>query len=230
MVEKLERAEESLCDHELLEMVLFNAIPRKNTNDIAHRLLLKFGSIKGVFRADVAQLSAVDGVGESTAAYLRCIGLFMERMNHVKEKGSPSLGCFDDFVKVLLERFEGVKSEIMELYSLDAFEHAKNVRRYTSAERGSVKLKNDDVIDFILREKPTSMLIVHNHLTGDSTPSTADNEFTAQVYMICQIHGVKLREHVILSSTGVYSYYLSGHLERIKDQYDMLSLIKERKI
>lgn len=229
MLERLERSEESFCDHELLEMILYNAIPRKNTNDIAHNLLLKFGSIKGVFHASVSQLSAVDGVGDSTASYLKCIGLFVGKLNDAKEIEMPLLSCYDDFVKVLGKRFVNLQTEVMELYSLDGRERIKNVRRYTSSDRGSVRIKNEDIIDFIVKERPASMLIVHNHLNNDCSPSVEDNEFTAQVYMICQMHGVKLREHVILAGEKNYSYYMTGHLARIQEQYNVRSFLRERK-
>jgi DNA repair protein RadC len=68
-----------LPEHEVLEALLFNAVPRVNTNDLAHRLLARFGSVPAVLGAPVRLLKEVDGVGESLAAYLRCIGTFCER-------------------------------------------------------------------------------------------------------------------------------------------------------
>ena len=72
MYEKLKN-NDGLLDHEILEILLFNAVPRKNTNPIAHNLLNTFGSLGGVFNATHRQLVTVDGVGESVAAYLKCI-------------------------------------------------------------------------------------------------------------------------------------------------------------
>ena len=70
MIARLEDHEESLLDHELLEILLFNAIPRKNTNEIAHALLEKFGSLSAIATAETKSIATVKGVGESTAAYL----------------------------------------------------------------------------------------------------------------------------------------------------------------
>jgi len=84
MLQRLEHAE-GLQDHELLEILLFNAIPRKNTNPLAHELLTSFPSMGELFRADYAELLNVDGVGPETAAYLRCIGLLMERIRNRRE-------------------------------------------------------------------------------------------------------------------------------------------------
>ena len=89
MIERLENGEAGLSDHEILELLLFNAIPRKNTNEIAHALLNKFGSISAISRADLESLKAVEGIGEGTAAYLRCVFLLMERMKFEPEKNFP---------------------------------------------------------------------------------------------------------------------------------------------
>lgn len=230
MLERLENAEESLCDHELLEILLFNAIPRKNTNEIAHQLLSSFGSLNGVFRASMSQLCAVEGVGQSTAAYLKCIGSLLKRCDPFDTTEAVSLRSFDQFSKFLTDRFEGLETEIVELYSLDANERVKAIRRYTSKDQDRVQIKAEEIVDFILKEKPNMVLIVHNHVKGDCSPSVADNEFTATVYMICSIYKVKLREHVILSKDGLYSYYLTGNIDRLARQYDMGMLLKEGKI
>ena len=96
MLERLERAEGSLEEHELLEILLFNAIPRKNTNELAHRLLSAFGSLRSLFRAGMSELKAVPGVGESTAAYLKIVGMFLERADG-KELSLPSAFSFAEF-------------------------------------------------------------------------------------------------------------------------------------
>ena len=84
MLERLEHAERSLEEHELLEILLFNAIPRKNTNELAHALLSAFGSLDALFHAGTDELKAVPGVGGSTAAYLRIIGMFLERAEELE--------------------------------------------------------------------------------------------------------------------------------------------------
>ena len=87
IIEKLDSG--NLCEHEILEILLFNAIPRRNTNELAHRLLAAFGSVRGIFSATVAQLKTVDGVGENVAAYLRCVGKFYEVYRAADEERFP---------------------------------------------------------------------------------------------------------------------------------------------
>ena len=82
--QRLSRAD-GLQDHELLEILLFSAVPRKNTNPIAHELLSAFSTLEGVFRADMEELLSVKGVGKETAAYLKCVGALYARMNRKGE-------------------------------------------------------------------------------------------------------------------------------------------------
>ena len=202
MLERLEKAEGSLQEHELLEILLFNAIPRKNTNELAHRLLSAFGSVRAVLQAGMKELAAIPGVGESTAAYLRIIGLFYERAD-LKAPEPPAAFSFAAFRPYLAERFKDVKEEYVELYSLDARDCVKCVRRFSS-------------------EKPFRAA---NHVEGPATPSREDDDFTAQLEILCSMHNVALRDHIICSPEGAFSYFFSGKLNELSARYNIGSVL-----
>ena len=220
MLERLESAEGSLQEHELLEILLFNAIPRKNTNELAHRLLSTFGSLRAVLGAEIAELKAVPGVGESTAAYLRIIGIFYARAQ-LKEPELPSAFSFAAFRPFLIERFEGAREEYVELYSLDGKDCVKNVRRFSSEKSFQASVDPKEISRFLVEAKPAAMVAVHNHITGPATPSREDDDFTAQLEILCSMHNVSLREHIICSPEGVYSYFLSGKLNELSARYSI---------
>ena len=90
----------ALLEHEVLEALLFNAVPRKNTNDLAHKLLAEFGSVTAVLGAPMSALTKVDGVGESVAAYLRCVGTFCERYYAEYKERFPDMYDEKDFSKI----------------------------------------------------------------------------------------------------------------------------------
>ncbi|PWM52755.1 MAG: hypothetical protein DBX60_04010 [Bacillota bacterium] len=220
MLERLESAEGSLQEHELLEILLFNAIPRKNTNELAHRLLSTFGSLRAVLGAEMAELKAVPGVGESTAAYLRIIGIFYARAQ-LKEPELPSAFSFAAFRPFLIERFEGAREEYVELYSLDGKDCVKNVRRFSSEKSFQASVDPKEISRFLVEAKPAAMVAVHNHITGPATPSREDDDFTAQLEILCSMHNVSLRDHIICSPEGVYSYFLSGKLNELSARYSI---------
>lgn len=220
MLERLESAEGSLQEHELLEILLFNAIPRKNTNELAHRLLSTFGSLRAVLGAEMAELKAVPGVGESTAAYLRIIGIFYARAQ-LKEPELPSAFSFAAFRPFLIERFEGAREEYVELYSLDGKDCVKTVRRFSSEKSFQASVDPKEISRFLVEAKPAAMVAVHNHITGPATPSREDDDFTAQLEILCSMHNVSLRDHIICSPEGVYSYFLSGKLNELSARYSI---------
>ena len=220
MLERLESAEGSLQEHELLEILLFNAIPRKNTNELAHRLLSTFGSLRAVLGAEMAELKAVPGVGESTAAYLRIIGIFYARAQ-LKEPELPSAFSFAAFRPFLIERFEGAREEYVELYSLDGKDCVKNVRRFSSEKSFQASVDPKEISRFLVEAKPAAMVAVHNHITGPASPSREDDDFTAQLEILCSMHNVSLRDHIICSPEGVYSYFLSGKLNELSARYSI---------
>ena len=220
MLERLESAEGSLQEHELLEILLFNAIPRKNTNELAHRLLSTFGSLRAVLGAEMAELKAVPGVGESTAAYLRIIGIFYARAQ-LKEPELPSAFSFAAFRPFLIERFEGAREEYVELYSLDGKDCVKNVRRFSSEKSFQASVDPKEISRFLVEAKPAAKVAVHNHITGPATPSREDDDFTAQLEILCSMHNVSLRDHIICSPEGVYSYFLSGKLNELSARYSI---------
>lgn len=219
ILERLEQSEEELKDHELLEILLFNAIPRKNTNEIAHALLSAFGSFSGVFRANFEQLAAVKGVGPSTAAYLRCVAAIYARADRTTPPDLPSVYNFSQFSQFLRERFRGLTEERIELYALDGEAFVKNIGSYTSGERDSAMILPEEVTKFLLSSHPHALLIAHNHLCNNSNPSREDDLFTAKVHIVCAFHNVRLLDHVIIGPVDQYSYRMNERLEEIKSAF-----------
>lgn len=228
IMKRLEEAEDSLQEHELLEILLFNAIPRKNTNELAHSLLRRFGGIGGVLHADMKTLASVPGVGKSTAAYLRIVGLFYERCE-VNDEVPPSAFSFASFKAYLSERFKEVREEYVEIYALDVRDNVKGIRRFTSERTFQAAVDPKEVSRFIVEHRPAAMVVVHNHIEGPPTPSGEDDDFTAQLEILCSMHNVALRDHIIYGKEGVYSYFLSGKLKELAERYSIGKVLGREK-
>lgn len=226
MLERLEGEAHGLQDHELLEILLFFAIPRRNTNGIAHELLSSFGSLAGVFNATKEELEQVNGVGESTAAYLRGIGLIFKRVNETGMTVRPSAFNYEEFSRFVSGRFSGLDCEVLELYALDANSRIKSSKRFSSNDSDSVCFDPGEITRFIVAAQPTKIVVAHNHLKGTCLPSAQDDYFTEQVQLICSLHNIRLAEHLIVSPEGQYSYYKTGKLAQICERYDVAALLK----
>lgn len=225
MYEKLVNGD-NLYDHEILEIFLFNALPRKNTNPVAHELLKTFGSLSGVLGAKPEELMRVEGVGESVAYYIKCAGECMKRIAS-KPESVTCIRNYGDVRAFICMRMRGKTEETLEIYFLSKTGAIKRIYSYTSGEVHKVTVPLDKISKDVADGKPYGLLIAHNHLSGEAEPSLADDNFTKSIQLVCSINGVTLYDHCIyVSDDNVYSYFESGRIDRIKRDYTLDSLIK----
>ncbi len=211
--EKVFFAPTSLNDYELLEVILFNAIPRKNTNDIAHRLIDKFGTLSAVFKADAAALLSVEGVGKNTAAYLAVLGEVMRR-NETDELGRS---IFDmTYTQELFKKFfSATDKETMIVFFLDKKQHIDSRKYFSDNDEQHVDIDLSELAQQVAILKPASVAFVHNHPSGSATPSADDDDATEKFFMLLSMHGVALFDHIIVAKNGVFSYQHTGRLKAI---------------
>ena len=224
MYEKLKK-DSCLLDHEILEMFLFNGLPRINTNTIAHSLIEAFGSLAGVFEADVKQLTSVRGVGESTALYIKCASECMRRLQPINV-GITKIVTIEDVMNFTVARMHGRIDEAIEVYCLEKNGKVKRIFTFTDSERNKVEVSADEISYIIATAQPYGILIAHNHLSGNSAPSANDDRFTAEMQLLCSINNVILLDHCIYASdTNVYSYYASGKIDGIRHAFSFKKVI-----
>lgn len=232
LIEKLYNSQ--LEDHEVLEVLLFNAMPRRNTSDIAHALLGEFGSILSLFAATKAELKKVPGVGDSVAAYLYCLGEIFNRYfvdRHIlslPEHYSP-----EGFAKVLTENYREARVEMFDVYFLDGDAKVLDYRRYSSQKVDEISLDLDIFARVVENAGARGAAIVHNHPNGIYGPSAADDEATVQMLAIFRKYDMSLWDHMVLSRAGAYSYFSHGRFPFLREiamrRYPDLNWKGERK-
>ena len=218
----------TLLDHELLEVMLFPMLPRRNTNDIAHRLLRKFGSIQEVFCATQEELMKVKGVGESTAANLCCIGIVYRKYFAVKKENYEGRYEPNNFLAYINEQYPSVDCEVFDVYLIGRGSEIVKRKRFTEDDGMTAKISAADLSKLLSEEKPSGIVLVHNHPRGSAQPSDSDDETTSRCQVVCSMHGVIFCDHYIYSPQGVYSYYLSGELREISEVFSLDKLISEQ--
>ncbi len=215
MLQKVLKNPEMFSDYELIEVLLFSAIPRKNTNDIAHRLLQTFGTLERVFNATAQELISVEGVGEKTAAQFVLFGQLIKRIKNsasVKE----SFGTFEAVKDFLVNYFREERYEILLLILLDKNRKVLTKIEYTDVRKTSVSADMPEIANAIALHKPLFAIMAHNHPGGSPVPSEDDDLTTKKVNVLCQMHGVNLLDHIIVAGDRLFSYYHSHKLENIK--------------
>ena len=215
MLEKLSNPE-SLYDQELLEVLLYNVIPRSNTNPLAHLLLDRFVSISEVFAASIEELKEVDGVGDATACFLKTVGLCAERAGKIGN--APTLKTMQDCKRFADMRLRGKSEEFAELYFVDRAYRVRRIFSYTTAEKSRVAVNPDRIARDMALFRPYGVIIAHNHVDGTKNPSDYDDEFTHIVQFICNMNDCKLLDHLVyLSRDDIFSYKDEGRLDKVKN-------------
>jgi DNA repair protein RadC len=224
---KLEE-DDNLYEHELLEILLFNAYPRRDTNPIAHALLEKFASIQEIINADVNELCTVEGVGRNVALYLKCIGKCVSGSNCCKS--FAVVKNIDEFKQFISRRFRGKDVEFLELYFLDKAGRVKRISSFTSGDADRVNVKSEEIARLISVFRPYGIFMAHNHVDCDSQPSHADDAFTKRIMLICKLSNVRFYDHCIyVADNDIYSYYSFNRLDKINIDQEIEVILKNGK-
>ncbi len=188
----------ALLDHELLEMLLFIALPRRDTKPIARALLARFGSFAAVLAASPAELQETEGMGEAGAAALKAVEAAALRMMQAELRQQPLLNNWDRLIGYLTAALAREKVEQFRVLFLDT----KN--RLIADEvqaRGTVNhtpVYPREVVKRALALEATALILVHNHPSGDPTPSRADIEMTREVKAAAAALGITLHDHLVV--------------------------------
>lgn len=226
MYEKL-KSDAPLYDHELLEILLFNAIPRKNTNPVAHSLIATFGTLAGVLEADTDELTSVEGVGESVALYIKCVGECINRTNK-NNTGFAVLKTYKDIADFVTMRLRAKTAEVLEFYFLDKFGRVLSIHPFTCGDAHRVDVALQRISSIFATSRPHSVIIAHNHPRGKAVPSINDKQFTREMQVICSLNEVDLKDHCIVGSDGgIYSYFRSGEIDEIKRNFTFRNILNE---
>ncbi|MBO5270336.1 MAG: hypothetical protein J6B77_06095 [Clostridia bacterium] len=193
-----------MYDHEVLELLLFYAIPRRDTNQLAHDLINHFGSLRDLMDADVADIENVSGMGESAAILIKTMYEMMLR--YIKSADEP-IDVYDTFAKVvhyIRVTYLGVKHEVSRALLFDCRMKMLDSVILGEGDRISTEASLTKLIEAIARKKPAAIILVHNHPTGDPTPSLADYQMTQRFFDTLSLMSIVLIEHVIYTERSVH--------------------------
>lgn len=217
----------SLLEHEKLEALLFYAIPRRNTNDIAHRLLAEFGSLQGVMEASIEELSAVEGIGEHAAEFLYLLGRAFEEHYKTTRVAYQGDGKPETFFPYVCAFYEDEAEELLDVYCLNGKGRVYARVRLQGGEPGHVSIESCELSKALMDYSPAGIILVHNHPYGEASASETDIEMTKKCQLICSMFGVMLCDHVIYSPKGVFSFYYTKNLQGISLKYSLSALSEE---
>lgn len=204
---------EALHDYELLELVLFRAIPRRDTKPLAKDLLGKFGSFAEVLSAPDHLLEEVPGIGPSVTTELKIIRAAAAHFAHGKVRDRPVLSSWKevlDHCRISMAFNEVEEFRILFLDKKNAL-IADEIQQTGTVDHTPVYKR--EVIKRALELSATSIIMVHNHPSGDPTPSRADIDMTQQIVQAAEPLGISVHDHIIVARNGHTSLRSLGLLQ-----------------
>ena len=202
---------ESFTDIEALELLLFFAIPRANTNEAAHALLKRFRDFRGVMEADLAALQSVPGIGENAATLLRLVTDLNSRYQRSANTRGTRILSSSEAGAYLLPQFDYRAEECSVLLCMDSAGRVIDCHMLAEGTPSMVGLDAREIVETVLRDKAVRVILAHNHVSGVALPSAADVDATARLYRMLHMIGVELVDHIVVSDGDFVSMRDSGH-------------------
>ena len=208
----LNSGSDSLADYELLELLLFQAIPRRDTKPLAKSLLKRFGSFAGVIGAERSELAEVEGVGDGVIVALKAVDAAALRVIREDVVGKPVLGNSQrlmDYCQATLGRNRIESFRVLFLNRRNEL-IADEEQQHGTIDHTPVYPR--EVVKRALELHAAALIMVHNHPSGDSQPSRADIDMTREVREAADKLGIVLHDHVVIARSGSTSFREAGLL------------------
>jgi DNA repair protein RadC len=203
----------ALEDYELLELVLFSAIPRRDVKPLAKTLLKTFGGLSGVFSASLQDLQAVEGLSENSAALLKAIHTLTQRILISDIEKKPVLSSWQKLIDYCYVAMAQEKREQFRVLFLNRKNEliADEIQQVGTVDHAPVYPR--EIVRRALELGATALILVHNHPSGDPAPSDSDILMTEEIIRAARALDIFVHDHIIIARDGHTSFKSMGILE-----------------
>lgn len=193
---------DAFSDHELLEMLLFFSIPRKNTNNTAHRLIDRFGSLQNVFSASISELCSVEGVGISSATMIKLISASNKRSRKLQTDTRAKLNTVSSIEKFLTDLYDNESEERIYLIALN---NSFRLLGYSNLYTGKINYSSatiDNIVRTAHSYNASFVVLAHNHPDGIAIPSQSDIDATYRIVEAFRHLNVNFIDHFVVAKSS----------------------------
>lgn len=202
----------AMADYELLELLLFRAIPRQDVKPLAHRLIREFGGLADVVSANPERLRKIDGIGDAVIAELKLTEACAQRMARARVMQRPVISSWDALLDYCHTAMSHRETEEFRVLFLDK----KNILIADETQGcgtvDHVPVYPREVMRRALELNATALILVHNHPSGDPTPSVADINMTEQIQRAGEALSITLHDHLVIGKSCEISFRATGLL------------------
>ena len=207
---------ESFPDHKVLELLLFYALPRQDTNPIAHDLLERFGSLEGVLDAPPEALAQVKGVGDRSAVLFKAVKELARRYAAGRSRIGNLITTNYAAYEILHPLFFGGRNERVYLLCLDGKKKLLGCAKLGEGNVNAAEVTPRGVVETALNHNAARVILAHNHVSGLALPSDEDKATTLYLQTLLSQVGVLLDDHLIFVDDDMVSLKDSGLLPEVK--------------
>lgn len=191
--------------HNVLELLLFYAIPRQDTNELAHRLIHAFGSLSSVFDAPIEELVKVDGVGLNTATLIKLLPAANRRYLEDRATKGIDVASPEACGELLVSKFNGVTVERLVLLCMDNKCRVRHCEVISEGTQTMVDIRNRRIVETALRQNASCVVLGHNHPNGFPVPSKSDVDATYSLARLLEAMDIELYDHIIVADGEYFS-------------------------
>jgi DNA repair protein RadC len=197
-------------DYEVLELLLFYAIPRKDLKPLAKDLLKKFGTLKGVMDASIRDLEGITGVSTHTAVLIKLIRDMGSLYLKEKAKEKPQITCTRELLDYCRTAIGGLKDERFCVIYLDAQNKITGMETIQEGIVNQAVVYPRKVLENAIAQKASAIILVHNHPSGHVKPSDADIKLTKTIRDTARMLDILVHDHVIVGENRFFSFREEG--------------------
>ena len=206
----LDGGAEALGDHEVIELLLMQAVPRRDMKPLARSLIVRFGSLAGVLQADARTLALHPGMGEATAAALKIVTVAATRLARQKVREAPVIGSWQALIDYLTIDMAHLTVERVRVLYLNARNMLILDDLVGEGSIDEAAIHPREVIRRALDLGAVALILVHNHPSGAPDPSRADIDITNRIAEAGRLLGVTVHDHVVIGREGHVSLRAKG--------------------
>lgn len=203
---------QALPDYEMLELVLFRAIPRQDVKPLARTLIDRFGDFNRVITASCQQLKDVKGVGDAVVTELKIVEAAAQRLARARVMQRHVISSWDAVVDYCHTTMAHRDTEQFRVLFLDRKNALIADEEQARGTIDHVPVYPREIVKRALELNAAALILVHNHPSGDPTPSQSDIDMTTQVHSACDALGLSLHDHLIIGKATEFSFRAKGYL------------------
>lgn len=201
-----ENGYDTLQDYEVVEMLLFLIFKRKDTKPIAKRLIERFESVDRILSASKEELMEIDGIGEGTYNSIKIVDMVLKACVKKKIEKKDVINCFNDVIEYCKIHMKNIKNEELRVIFIDSSNHIIGDKVMQKGTVDSVHIYPREILKKCLDYGAKGIILIHNHPSGDVTPSESDILSTKRLIESCNVFDVKLIDHIITGGDHYSSF------------------------